>query len=158
MADYSAFSYRVPDNHRHSIVIDIEIYVPAQGLLSGEKMPVKAKALIDTGASRSAIHSTFATAAKLVAYKKCTIRTAQGEYVSSVYDVDILFPNRMMARNIRAADFSGNHEFDFIVGMDILRMADMAITNANGVTFLSLRSPPADEHIDFTKVQAHNTN
>jgi hypothetical protein len=76
---------------------------------------------------------------------------AKGEYVSSLYDVDILFPNRMMTRIIKAAEFSGNHEFDFIVGMDILRMTDMAITNANGITVLSLRSPPNDEHIDFTQ-------
>ena len=76
---------------------------------------------------------------------------AKGEYISSVYNIDILFPNRMMAKNIKAAEFSGNHEFDFIVGMDILRMTDMAITNAKGVTVLSLRSPPADEHIDFAR-------
>ena len=143
MADYTAFSYRVPDNHRHSIVIDIEIYVPVpvQGYLQDKKIPLKAKALIDTGASRSAIRSTFVQEAKLVSYEKCTIRMAKGEYVSSVYTVDILFPNKMMAKNIKAAEFSGKHEFDFIVGMDILRMTDMAITNARGITVLSLGSP-----------------
>ena len=151
MADYTAFSYRVPDNHRHSIVIDIEILVPVQGYLLNRGVPQKTKALIDTGASRSAIRSTFVQAAKLVSYEKCTIRMAKGEYISSVYNIDILFPNRMMAKNIKAAEFSGNHEFDFIVGMDILRMTDMAITNAKGVTVLSLRSPPADEHIDFAR-------
>ena len=119
-----------------------------------KRIPLKTKALIDTGASRSAILSTLAEAAKLVSYKKCTIRMAKGEYVSLVYDVDILFPNGMMAKNIKAAEFSGDHEFGFIVGMDILRMTDMAVTNAKGVTFLSLRSPPADEHIDFTKQAA----
>jgi hypothetical protein len=56
-----------------------------------------------------------------------------------------------MAQNIKSAEFSGSHEFDFIIGMDILRMADMAITNAGGVTVLSLRAPCADKHIDFTK-------
>ena len=153
MADFTAFSYRVPDNHRHSIVIDIEILVPVpiQGYQWDKKVPQKAKALIDTGASRSAIRNTFVQAAKLVSYEKCTIRMAKGEYISSVYTTDILFPNRMMAKNIKAAEFSGNHEFDFIVGMDILRMTDMAITNARGVTVLSVRSPSADEHIDFTK-------
>ena len=151
MADFTAFSYRVPDNHRHSIVIDIEILVPVQGYLMDKKVPQKTKALIDTGASRSAVRSTFVQTAKLVSYEKCTIRMAKGEYISSVYSIDILFPNRMMAKNIKAAEFSGNHEFDFIVGMDILRMTDMAITNARGITILSIRSPSANEHIDFTK-------
>jgi len=153
LADFSAFTYRVPDDHRHSIVIGVEICVPVpiEGYPQDKRIPLKAKALIDTGASRSAIRNTFVQAARLVSYEKCTIRMASGEYISSVYTVDILFPNRMMAKNIKAAEFSGSHEFDFILGMDILRMTDMAITNAGGVTVLSLRSPSADKHIDFTK-------
>ena len=153
LADFTAFTYRVPDNHRHSIVIDIEIYVPVpiQGYPQDQKIPLRAKALIDTGASRSAILNTFVQAAKLVSYGRCTIRTAKDEYISSVYSVDIMFPNRMMARGVRASEFSGNHEFDFIIGMDILRMADVAITNAGGITVLSVRSPSAEKHIDFTK-------
>ena len=153
MADSAAFSYRVPDNHRHSIVIDIEINVsvPVQAYLPDGRVPLKVKALIDTGASRSAICSNIVQGANLVSYEKCTIRMAKGEYVSSVYTVDILFPNRIVAKRIKAAEFSSNHEFDFIVGMDILRMTDMAISNARGVTVLSIRSPSADEHIDFTK-------
>jgi len=153
LANYAAFTYRVPDNHRHSIVIDVEICVPVpiHGYPQDKKIPLRAKALIDTGASRSAIRDSFVQAAKLFSYEKCTIRMARGEYVSSVYTVDILFPNRMIATNIKASEFSGSHDFDFIVGMDILRMTDMAITNAGGVSVLSLRSPPADKHIDFTK-------
>jgi hypothetical protein len=83
---------------------------------------------------------------KLASYERCTIRMARGEYISPVYIVDIIFPNGMSAKNIKSAEFSGRHEFDFIIGMDILRMTDMAITNAGGVTVLSLRSPPADKH------------
>jgi len=52
--------------------------------------------------------------------------------------------------NIKAAEFSGKHRFDFIIGMDILCMADLAITNAGRVMVLSMRSPPADKHIDFS--------
>jgi len=153
LAKFSAFTYHVPDNHRHSIVIDIEVLVPVpiQGYTQDQRQPIKAKALIDTGASRSAISNSFVQTAKLVSYEKCTIRMAKGEYISSVYTVDIIFPHKMSATNIKAAEFSGRHEFDFIIGMDILRMTDMAITNAGGVTVLSLRSPPANEHIDFTK-------
>jgi predicted aspartyl protease len=136
-----------------SIIIDVEILapVPTQEYPQNQRLPRKVKALIDTGASRSAVNVSFVKTAKLVSYEKCTIRMAKGEYISSVYNVDILFPHGMPARNIKAAEFSGRHEFDFIVGMDILRMMDMAVTNAEGVTVLSLRSPPADKHIDFTK-------
>ena len=153
MADTAAFTFQVPDNHRYSIVIDIEIPVPVpvQGYPQNKKLPLKTKALIDTGASRSAVSSSFVQTAKLASYEKCAIRMAKGEYISSVYTVTIMFPHGMLAANIKAAEFSGRHEFDFIIGMDILRMTDMAITNAGGVTVLSLRSPPADKHIDFSE-------
>ena len=153
MADFAAFSYTVPHDHRRSIVIDIEIMVPVplQGFPQDQRLPLRAKALIDTGASRSAISNRFSHAAKLISYEKCTIRMAKGEYVSSVYTVDVRFPNQMLAKNIKAAEFTTGHEFDFIIGMDILLMTDMAITNADGITVLSLRSPSAEKHIDFTK-------
>ena len=40
------------------------------------------------------------------------------------------------------------HEFD-IVGMEIIRITNMAITNAGGVTVLSMRSLPTKKYIDF---------
>ena len=142
----------MPDNHRHSIIIDVELYVPVpvQGYPQDKMIPLRAKALIDTGASRSAVSSSFAHAAKLSSYGKCTIKTAKDEYISSVYNVSVMFPGRMLATNIKAAEFSGKHRFDFIIGMDILCMADLAITNAGRVMVLSMRSPPADKHIDFS--------
>ena len=153
LAKHATFTFQVPDNHRHSIVIDIEIIVsiPVKGYPQNQKRSIKAKALLDTGASRSAISCLFAQTASLISYGKCAIRQSRGEYISSVYTVDILFPHGMSAQNIKAAEFFGHHDFDFIIGMDILRMTDIAITNAKGITVLSLRSPPANEHIDFTK-------
>jgi hypothetical protein len=153
LADFAAVTFLVPDNHRHSIVIDVEILVPVsvQGYPQVQKIPLKARALVDTGASRSAICDTFAQAAKLISYEKCTIRMAKGEYISSIYTVNILFPHQVLMKNIKAAEFSGKHDFDLIIGLDILLTSDMALTNAGGVTVLSLRSPPADEHIDFTR-------
>jgi hypothetical protein len=153
LPDYTAFTYRVPDNHKHSIVIDIEICVPIpiEGYPQEKRIPLRAKALIDTGATRSAIRNTFVQAAKLVSYGKSTVRTAKGEYIASVYTVDFLFLNRMLAKNMRVTEFFGNHDFDCIIGLDIIRMGDMAISNAGGVMVLAFRAPPGEKHIDFTK-------
>jgi predicted aspartyl protease len=151
---FAAFTYRVPDNHRHSIVIDIEIHVPVpiEGYPQDRRIPLKAKALIDTGATRSAIRNTFANAAKLVSYGKSAVKTAKGEFISSVYTIDIMFMNRMLARNIKVIEFAGDHDFDCIIGLDILRMGDMAITNAGNIMVLSFRSPADNKHIDFKKM------
>jgi hypothetical protein len=42
-------------------------------------------------------------------------------------------------------------EFDVIIGMDILRHGDMAVTNSGGITVFSFRVPPDNKHIDFTQ-------
>jgi len=47
------------------------------------------------------------------------------------------------------AEFYGGNDFDFIIGMNILRMGDMALTNANNKTVFSFRVPPAEAHINF---------
>jgi hypothetical protein len=62
-----------------------------------------------------------------------------------------MFPNRMMARNIKVTEYTGNHDFDCIIGLDILRMGDMAISNAGNIMVFSFRTPSDDKHIDFTK-------
>jgi predicted aspartyl protease len=153
LADFAAVTFRLPDHHRYSIIIDVEIFapVPVQGYPQDKRVTQKARALIDTGASRSAVSSAFAQAANLISYEKCTIRAANGEYISSIYTLDIMFPHPVLMKNIKAAEFSGKHNFDFIIGLDILLATDMAVTNAGGITVLSLRSPPASRHIDFTK-------
>ena len=153
MADFAAFTVRLPDNRRKSIIIDVEILVPVpvNNYPHDQRIALKARALIDTGASRSAISAAFAHGAKLVSYERCTIRMAKGEYLSPVYTVDIMFPHQVLAKNIKAAEFTGKHNFDFIIGMDFILTTDMALTNAGGATVFSFRSPPGNAHIDFTQ-------
>jgi predicted aspartyl protease len=150
--DYTAFTYRVPDNHRHAIVIDIQIGVPVpvQGYPKDKRMLLTAKALIDTGATNSCISQNFVQASQLLSFRKATVHSAQGEYPSSVYQIDIVFPNRLLIQKIDVIEFKKGQDFDCIIGMDILRMGDCAITNANGITIFSFRVPSDNKHIDFT--------
>jgi len=99
-----------------------------------------------------AIHDTFVQAANLTSYGRRTIQTAKDEYISLVYSVNVMFPNQILARNIRVSEYSDNHEFDFIIGREILQMTDMAITNTSNITVLFLYTPSSEKHIDFTKL------
>lgn len=67
--------------------------------------------------------------------------------------VDILFPNRLLFQGISVMEFSGGQDFDVIIGMDILRTGDMAITNAQNHTVFSFRVPSDTKHIDFTQAE-----
>ena len=68
-----------------------------------------------------------------------------------MYDMDIRLPNDVTVTDVPVLEFKIGTDFEFIIGMSILRMGDIAITNANGNTVFSFRIPPANEHIDFTK-------
>jgi hypothetical protein len=68
-----------------------------------------------------------------------------------VYSLDVLLPNGILFTNMDVAEFQSNHNFDFIIGMNILRMGDMALTNAKGEMVFTFRIPPADTHIDFVE-------
>jgi predicted aspartyl protease len=155
LANYTAFTYRVPGDHRHAIVIDIQIGVPVpvHGYPKDARIFSKAQALIDTGATRSSISRNFAGAAQLASFRRALVRTAQGEFFSPVYRVDVVFPNSLTIKNVDVTEYSTKLDFDFIIGMDILRTGDMCISNADNVTVFSFRSPPYCEHTDYTKTE-----
>jgi predicted aspartyl protease len=148
--DYRAYTFRVPKDHRHAIVIDIKIAIPAPfaGVPPGKKM-IDTKALVDTGASGSCISERLAAAAKLVSFTRTNARTAKGPSIVPVYHLDVLMPNKVMFPNMSICEFCEGDDFDFIIGMDILTSGDMAITNANNETVFSFRIPPDMAHIDF---------
>jgi hypothetical protein len=84
------------------------------------------------------------------------VHSAQGEFTSSVYQIDVIFPNRLLIQKIDVIEFKKGRDFDCIIGMDILRMGDCAITNANGITVFSFRVPSDNKHIDFTNMHERN--
>nr|AGS52164.1 hypothetical protein [uncultured bacterium contig00049] len=76
-----------------------------------------------------------------------------GFSVVPVYQVDVVLPVGILLTNMEVTEFDigKNVEFDFIIGMNIMLMGDMALTNANNKTVFSFRIPPAETHIDFTQ-------
>jgi len=100
----------------------------------------------------SCISRDFASNAHLKSFKIIKVLGAHGFAFVRVYLVDVLLPNGILFSNMEVAEFYGGNNFDFIIGMNILRKGDMALTNANGEMVFSFRIPPAETHIDFTSV------
>jgi len=151
----NAITFRIPDKEKQSIIfgIQIGIPVPIDGYPKESRISVNSMALVDTGATGSCISQRFAAGAKLKAYKRSKIRGFHGISIVPVYSVDVLLPNGILFTNMDVAEFQSNNNFDFIIGMNILRMGDMALTNAKGEMVFSFRIPPAETHIDFIKEQ-----
>ena len=48
-------------------------------------------------------------------------------------------------------EISDDHNYDFLIGMNILSLGDMALTRVDGIAAFSFRVPPAGRYIEFEK-------
>lgn len=152
-----AYTKRIPPEESSSIIVDsgigIPVYLLRQGTPPGQKVKITAKALVDTGCSRTSISKRLATACKLIPFRKTRMENAGGIDIVNVYTVDIFLPNKVRFNNVSVAEYVDNNRFDIIIGMDILKHLDLSITNANGQMMFSIRQPPDAFHIDYEKLQ-----
>jgi len=109
------------------------------------------RALWDTGATGSCISRGLAQHLGLKAVDMCQVSGVGGVTASYVYLIDVLLPSGVEIPNVRVTEFMDNGNFEIIIGMDIITLGDLAISNAGGKTTVSFRIPPSDSPIDFLK-------
>lgn len=97
----------------------------------------------DTGASISFISHDVIRALGLVPSAQVRIRHSQGESVSYSYEVNIRLSGDIIIQDVTVLEGEVN-----LIGMDIIQMGDMAITNRDGRTVFSFQIPSA-HRIDF---------
>lgn len=107
------------------------------------------RALIDTGAELSAIKADVAEEFGFDFVRETTVNTASKENEPvTIYSGEVWLDNYIMSIPEIAELTNKNNRHDFVIGMNILRHSDFAITNANGKTVFTIRFPPR-EKIDF---------
>lgn len=149
----NAFTYKVLDNKKKSIIIPVKIGVhpPINSFPENKKVLLDAKALVDTGASGSCISKQFANAIHLPVISFGNVQSAQSCDTVPIYTIDLALPNNVLFTDISVTEFNQQADFAVIIGMDIFMHSDIAITNANNKMCFSIRIPAGEEHIDFTK-------
>jgi hypothetical protein len=109
------------------------------------------RALWDTGATGSAISRGLARHLGLKSVDLSKVSGVSGVHLSPVYLVDILLPSKVQISNVRVTEFLDNGIFEMLIGMDIITYGDFAISNKDGKTVVSFRTPPSDNPIDFVQ-------
>ena len=147
---YQALTLKAPGIAR-SIVIPV---VASQSKTLCHKFKCKTieaevMALIDTGATNTSISNRLAASLGLKVIEQCEVDAAGGVHIANVYMIDVLLRSMVEFTNVRSAEFIASNKFDIIIGMDILTMGDLAITNHDNRTVFSFRVPPDNDHIDF---------
>ena len=120
------------------VVRDIQsnlVVVGSGERISGNRTPVVVKAIWDTGAYGSVISPRVADELGLMPVGVKPIQTANGTYEAYAYVVDVMLPNKLVIRGVEVSE-SDLKVCDALIGMDIISMGDMKITNKPTTKFI----------------------
>ncbi len=110
----------------------------------------KFKAIWDTGATNSVISQKVIDECGLKPIGIANVKTAQGEFRTTVYFASIFLPNKVVIPQLRMTKGVIPGEAEVLIGMDVISQGDFAVTNKDGKTTFSFRMPSI-ECIDFVK-------
>ena len=118
--------------------------------LSNNGINISVKALWDTGATITCISPEIARKLKLKPFGQVSVNNASGDDRSFIYRTDVSFLNiRFKKKTIYTANIH-SQGIDMLIGMDIINLGDLAITNKNGKTKFTFEIPSSRD-IDFVK-------
>lgn len=130
------------------------IVMPAADFSKGEKVtsyyPTD-NAVWDTGADTTIIRKSIADALHLKPLIKSAITGIGGIVSSNVYSIHLGLPSGEAVFELEAMELPDvQMEYDVIIGMDVIRECDFAITNKDGNTKFTYERP-SKRDLDFTK-------
>jgi hypothetical protein len=110
---------------------------------------VEFDAIWDTGASNSVITQAVIDGCRLVATGMAQVSGVHGVKQTETYLANIALPNNVVFTSLRVTkgDILGA---DILIGMDIINQGDFSVTNCDGHSKFSYRTPSI-EHIDYVE-------
>lgn len=148
--DYKAFS--VHSNGLLRVIKTKANVTLSRTIATARKIPfkeVQVDAIWDTGATNTSISQEVAKKLNLQPIGKAPVVSAGTKYISNIYKVDILLPQKVTVVDLRVTEALSINESEILIGMDIIALGDFSITNAGGKTCCSFRMPPDIKHIDY---------
>ena len=133
------------DAFARMIALDIEI-TP----LNDPSKRFKTKGIWDTGATNSVITQEVANALGILPTGIANVNTASETNKPTVtYLVDIyLKADLHVHTEVTQGKINSEHGLDCLIGMDIINLGDLSITNSESKTWLSFRIP-SKGHVDY---------
>lgn len=130
------------------------IVMPAVDFSKGEKVtsyyPTN-NAIWDTGADTTIICQRIARMLQLKPHIKSAITGIGGVVSSNVYRIHLGLPSGEAVLELEAMELPDEQmDYDVIIGMDVIRECDFAITNKDGNTKFTYERP-SKRDLDFTK-------
>ena len=117
-------------------------------ILFNEKQ-IEIQGLWDTGATNSCISMEVVERLELIKTGFSDVKTPSGQSRRNTYLIDVALPNHVIVKDVRVNDSEiGKQGLGILIGMDIIRLGDFAVSNYNGKTVFTFRHP-SQKCIDF---------
>lgn len=131
------------------IITDAEISAPYHpGVTPGKQPPfVPIKTLWDTGATGCSITQPLAEQLNLPQVDEVLVKHADGQTLKKVYLLNLKLLGGLIIPGLFAAEFV-SEQFHMLLGMEVIRLGDFAISHAPGITTVSFVIP-SQQRIDF---------
>lgn len=102
----------------------------------------EANAIIDTGATTSAVSSKLAASIKLLERGTIVVTGVHSKTIATKYTADIQFPNEICFHDTNLIEINPIGSFDVLIGMDILSQGNFSVSIAEGKVHFSYKTPP----------------
>ena len=154
---YHGFTQRYP-GITYVLITDVLICQAFDPTAKSNHPPTKQfRAIWDTGATGTVITKKVVNECSLSPINITKVQHYGGISDSNVYLVNIILPNNVGVHQVQVTEGDLGGNADVLIGMNIITIGDFAITNKDGKTMFSFRSPSI-EHIDFGKQNSHTPN
>lgn len=105
----------------------------------------------DTGASGSCVSEDVINDLGLIPIGMQTMQTPSGSKDVHTYLVDIILPNKVKVEGVVVCGSDiGNQGIQMLIGMDVINQGDFSVSNYDGKTVFSFRTP-SKRTTDFVK-------
>lgn len=128
---------------RHSRLVD---QLMSDVVLNCDNKSISVKALWDTGATNSCISTDVVHKLSLVETGKRNMLTPSGTATRNTYLIDVMLPNKVSITDLVVADSEiGEQNIGLLIGMDVIKRGDFAVSHFNNKTTFTFCVPSHKE-------------
>jgi hypothetical protein len=108
-------------------------------------------AIWDTGASQTVITHRLMSQLNLIPIETKLVHGVNSKQLVDVVAISIKLPNGFLISDIRVFVCDIPSPIDLLIGMDIIQLGDLHISNSGGHTLFSFVIPPLPEQFDLAQ-------
>jgi len=143
---YNAFVKKYP-----SLAFDLHTDIEVFPVSSVSHQGTTAYAIWDTGASQTVITHRLMSQLHLIPIETKLVHGVNSKQLVDVVAISIKLPNGYLIPDIRVFVCDIPSPIDILIGMDIIHLGDLHISNTGGHTLFSFVIPPLPEQYDLTQ-------